>query len=455
LRNRGLLCRSVPAGLIWSHASVVNSYDASYDAERMASSLHRLTPKSIAALKKVGMHADGGGLYVRVYAAKPGQDVQRKVFVFVFYLHGTRREMGLGNVNTVKLADARTVASDARELVAKNLDPRGERKRLAEEAAQAERDKAAAGVAVQTFGEFADEYVENLARTYKTVNNWTRAVKVYAAPLRDKRCDEITTDDILDVVRPLLKRVPVAGEKTMGYLKKILAAAKLKGLRTGDNPAAYRDHLELLIQKPKPLTSKGHHPALSYTELPAFMAELRRHTGFGTRALELAILTAKRTTEVVWAQWPEFDFERKVWTIPAKRMKPVPGHEARDHRVPLSDDAITMLKALPRSTVPGRAAFVFQGSRNAVIDGMSMTRTLTRLGVKDRATVHGFRSTFRDWFGVETDFPSELGEMALAHKVGDDVENAYRRADMLDKRVPIMDAWADYCTGRTPLRKAA
>jgi integrase len=260
---------------------------------------------------------------------------------------------------------------------------------------------------------------------------------VYAAPLRSKPVDKVETSDVLAVLKPIWLEKPETASRLRGRIERVLNAAKAKGYRTGENPAAWRGHLENLLPRQSKL-SRGHHAALPYADVPDFVAKLREREAVAALALEFAILTATRSGEVLNARWDEIDLEAKTWTIPAERMK-----AAREHRVPLSDPALSILVKLSASRV---SEFVFPGQRpNQPLSVMAMEMVLRRMGVADAVTVHGFRSSFRDWAGNETSFPRELAEHALAHVIGDKAEQAYRRGDALEKRRALMAAWSAHC----------
>jgi integrase len=248
--------------------------------------------------------------------------------------------------------------------------------------------------------------------------------------------DEIDTAAILDVLKSLWTAKPETASRLRGRIEAVLDAAKAQGHRSGENPAAWRGHLAHLLAK-RTVLSRGHHAALPYADLPAFMAELRDRDAMAALALEFCILTATRSGEVLGAEWAEIDLTAKVWTIPAARMK-----AAREHRVPLSDRAHAILAKLAEAKT---SAFVFPGQRaGKPLSNMAMEMVLRRMK-RDAVTVHGFRSAFRDWAGNETSFPREIAEAALAHVVGDKAEQAYRRGDALEKRRALMSAWASHC----------
>jgi integrase len=386
----------------------------------MARTINRLSARSIPSIDKPGMHADGGGLYLRV--TKAGS----KQWVHVFQWRGKRREMGLGGVNAVSLARAREKAADARALVADRKDP------IALNAAKAQ---------VPTFGEVADEFIKSRTvalRSDKSIARLKRILgdKGHVQALRPKMVDAIDTQDVLAALKPLWTDRTETGAMARGYIEAVLNAARAKGHRTGDNPAQWKGHLDHLLS-PRQRLSRGHHAAMPYADLPKFMRVLHSQNSNVALGLELLILTALRTGEVVGAKWGEIDLDAKVWSIPAGRMK-----AGRPHRAPLSERAVEVLRKLG----PGEPdAFILPGRKPAThLSNMAFEMLLRRLKLAD-FTVHGMRSAFRDWAGEETDHPREVAEAALAHVIGDAAEQAYRRGDALEKRRKLMDAWASYC----------
>jgi integrase len=271
----------------------------------------------------------------------------------------------------------------------------------------------------------------------------------YAAPLRDKPIDAVDTESVLSILQPLWQSVPETASRLRSRIEAVLDAAKAQGHRHGENPARWRGHLDKLLPKRQKL-SRGHHAALPYSQVPAFVASLCEREAVAALALEFTILTAARSGEVLGTHWPELDLEAKVWTIPAMRMK-----AGKEHRVPLSARAGTIIQRLAEVRT---SDFVFPGQRSGKpLSGMAMEMVLRRM--KADVTVHGFRSSFRDWCGEETHFPREIAEAALAHSVGNEVEVAYRRGDALEKRRGLMEAWADFIEGTPagnviPIRKA-
>jgi integrase len=377
----------------------------------------RLTARKVKTAKQ-GKYSDGGNLYLIV----SGSGARKWVLRFTW--RGAAKEMGLGSASMVTLSDARDRAAEARRLVANGINPIEERKR----------DKG-----IPTFGALANDVCEVLSagfRNDKHKAQWRMTLDTYAAPLRTKPVDTIGTGDVLAVLKPIWSEKPETASRLRGRIEKVLDAAKAKGFRTAENPARWRGHLDHLLPKPLKL-SRGHHAAMPYEELPAFTGELRDRQATAALALEFCILTAARSGEVLGCQWSEIDLDKNVWTVPAHRMK-----AGREHRVPLSRRAAAILGDLRKANL---GPFVFPGqSRNKPLSNMAMDMMLRRMK-RDAVTVHGFRSSFRDWAGNVSNFPREITETALAHVIGDKAEQAYRRSDALEKRRKLMDAWAAYC----------
>lgn len=383
----------------------------------MAAKINRLSARTISTISKPGRHADGGNLYLNV--SKTGA----KSWVFMFKLAGKQREMGLGSLRDVSLARARELASDTRQAIVEGKDPL-----LIRDVPQ-----------VATFGECADAYIEAMKpgwRNAKHAAQWTMTLTVYAEPIRKLPVSDVDTPAVLDVLQKLWQRTPETAERLRGRIENVLDAAKAKGLRSGENPARWRGHLDQLLPKRQRL-SRGHHKAMPFGEVPAFMSDLKNAKGVSARALEFTVLTAARSGEVFGARWHEFDLKASVWIVPPERMK-----AGREHRVPLSSRAVDILRAMPEG---GQGGFVFPGGKaGKPLSLTAMDMTLRRL--KLDVTTHGFRSSFRDWAAEETSFPHEVCEMALAHTIKNKAEAAYRRGDLFDKRRKLMDAWAEFCT---------
>ena len=259
--------------------------------------------------------------------------------------------------------------------------------------------------------------------------------------MRKKRIDTIETEDILSVLQPIWPTKQETASRLRGRIEQVLDAAKVKGHRGGENPARWKGHLEHLLSERKKL-QRGHHSALPYQELPAFMAELREREAVSASALEFLILTASRSGEVRGAEWPEFDFKSNVWTVPGDRMK-----TGEPHQVPLTTAMITVLDTV--APLSGKKGFVFPGVKKGRPLSDMVFKSLFKRMSRDGITAHGFRSSFRDWAGDKTSFPREVAEAALAHKVGDEVERAYRRSTALEKRRQLMQEWERYLSGET------
>ena len=379
----------------------------------MARKINRLNVRAVAKLTKYGRHADGGGLYLSL-SPNGGRR-----WVFLFRWHGKHTEIGLGSARDVTLARARDLAGQARAKLAEGINPKGTRK-----PAQA-----------ATFGECADRVIEAMRpswRSSKHAKQWEMTLREYAAPLRRMQVDHITTDDVLAVLKPLWQTRPETASRVRARIERVLEAARAQGLRKGDNLARWRGHLDQLLAKRQRL-DHAHHDALPYAEVPEFLIKLREHKGVAARALEFLILTAARTGEVAGAQMDEIS--DGVWSIPAARMK-----GGKPHRVPLCARAVAIVEEL--APLRNDSGMAFPGQQG----GLSPS-ALLELSKRINAgvTVHGFRSSFRDWAAEQTTFSREICEAALAHVDGSVVERAYRRTDLFEQRRALMRTWADYC----------
>lgn len=390
----------------------------------MARKINRLNARAVATATKHGRHADGGGLYLSI-SPNGGRR-----WVFLFRWHGKPTEIGFGSARDVSLARAREFASQARAKLSEGVNPKDAR-RPAEGA---------------TFGECADRVIEAMRpswRNSKHAAQWVMTLRDYAAPLRRLPVDRISTDDVLSALKPLWNEKPETASRLRGRIERVLDAAKAQGLRTGENPARWRGHLDQLLPRRQRLT-RSHHAAMSYAEIPAFMSDLQARQATAALALEFAVLTAARSGEVLGARWDEFDLDRAVWMIPATRMK-----AGREHRVPLSRRALKILKAMHAAP---DGDFVFAGQKpGKSLSVMALQMVLRRMKV-DGVTVHGFRSAFRDGSAECTNFTHEVCEAALAHVIENKAEAAYRRGDLFEKRRNLMEAWAVYCAAPRPAR---
>jgi integrase len=388
----------------------------------MAQAVKKLSARAVATITAPGRHSDGEGLYLNVTPAGA------RSWLFMWKKDGKRREMGLGSAGSVSLARAREIAGECRAQVAAGIDPIEAR----DAAAETKREK-------PTFGAIADVLIaakESEWRNEKHRAQWRASLTEFAAPLRSRPVDEIDTAAVLAVLTPLWQTKPETASRVRGRIEAVLDAAKAQGHRSGENPAAWRGHLAHLLPKRGKL-ARGHHAAMAYRDVPAFVAKLRECDVIAAMALEFCILTATRSGEVYGARWSEIDMAAKVWIVPAERMK-----AAREHRVPLCDRALTIIERLFEART---GEFVFPSPRGQrPLSHVAMAKVMRRLEI-EQATVHGFRSAFRDWAGNETHFPREVAEAALAHVVGDKAEQAYRRSDALEKRRDLMQAWANHC----------
>jgi integrase len=323
----------------------------------------------------------------------------------------------------VTLAEARELAFSYRSMLAKGIDPL-EAKKAAQEAAAAHK----------TFGQCADELIKSKRREWRSeihAAQWRTTINDYCGPILDKPVDTIDTAAVLSILQPVWNRIPETASRLRGRIEAVLDYGKANGLRSGENPAAWRGHLALILPKRQKL-SRGHHQAMPYPDIPEFLGKLRDTESIHALALEFLVLTAARSGEVLSATWDEIDLDAQVWVIPASRMK-----AGREHRVPLSARAMAILDRMA-SIRTGDLVFPGQRRRRP-LSGAAMGALVTG------ATVHGFRSSFRDWAGEETSFPREIAEQALAHAAGDATERAYRRGDALEKRRALMEAWASFC----------
>ena len=402
---------------------------------------NKLVAKQVTAITKPGKHSDGNGLYLLV---KPNGN---RSWVLLLIGGGQRREMGLGTPEAVSLAAARKLAADAKAAFAQGRDPISERIEARPTPAEPvavtlpgpkRRARSQGGV---TFWSFADKLIDEIEdgfRNDKHRKQWRATLKTHAATLCESEISSIATDDIVAALQPIWLKVPETARRLRGRIERVLDAARVAGHREGENPARWKGHLELMM--PKQRKSTGHHAAMPYVEVPDFCGKLKRRPATAARALEFAILTAARTGELIGMTWGEVDWANRLWTIPALRMK-----TEVEHSVPLTDRAMEVLHALkPRSLEPHQ--LVFPAQRGGKLSNMAMSMLLRRMAI-DGVTVHGFRSSFRDWAGEETNFERETVEMALAHTIGNKAERAYRRGRALAKRRVMMEAWERYCSG--------
>ena len=392
-----------------------------------------LTHKQVQSLTEAGVYADGSGLYliVRPSRAKAAQArPPSKSWVFVYFRDRRRCELGLGGAADVRLADVRARAEELRRIVQAGGDPK----------AKAEPERV-----IPTFGHVADDVVEKLSwRNAKTRHQWDYSLRRQAKALRDTPVDQVSTDHVVDVLKPVWSATPESGRRLRGRIEAVLDAAAARDLRTGANPARWRRHLSHLL--PAPSAEKRHFPAMPYAQVGGLLERLRGTQGMSALVLRFTILTAARSGEAFGARVSEIDPSGDVWMIPGARMK-----AGLEHRVPLVGEARAIAEeALGLQRHLGPDAYLFPGAkRGRPLSIMAMDMALRRAG-EEGATVHGFRSSFRDWAGEETDHPREVIEAALAHVISNKVERAYRRGDALAKRRLLMADWDAYLRPPSP-----
>lgn len=395
----------------------------------MARESNRLSAVKVSKLTKPGRYPDGGGLYLQI--SQSGT----KSWLLRYMLHGRARHAGLGPLSLVSLAEARMATLDARRLLRDGRDPIEERKAKLT-AAKVE----AAGTL--TFRQAADRYIEAFQGSWKNEKHraqWSASLERYAyKSFGDLPVSKIETRHVLQAIEPIWETKTETASRVRGRIEQVLDWAAVRGMRKGENPARWRGHLDKILPQRAKVAKVQHHAAMPIDAVPALMRHLRDMTFLSAKALELTILCATRTGETIGAKWDEFDLAGGVWIIPAERMK-----ASREHRVALSKRAVALLKALPRAK---GEAFVFPGTRaGRPISNMAMLMMLRDLPGAGDVTVHGFRSTFRDWAGERTNFPREIIEQALAHRLKDKAEAAYARGDLLEKRRLLMKAWSAFC----------
>ena len=378
------------------------------------------------------MYADGGGLYLQVSASGAAS------WVYRFMLNGTAQWMGLGPLHDVPLADARVAASEKRELRRAGINPIKARN----DALDASRLEAARSI---TFKDAAEAYMEAHKagwRNAKHRNQWRNSLETYAYPvLGALPVQSVDVALVMRVLEPIWATKTETASRVRGRIESVLDWASARGYRLGENPARWRGHLDNLLPKRSKVQKVKHHPALPYGEVGAFMVGLRRQQGTAASALEFVVLTACRAGEAIGALWGEVNIEEALWTVPAERVK-----SEQEHRVPLSPAALTIINAMQEVHTTGHGdGFVFPGGkRDRPLSNTALRAVLKRLRRSD-VTVHGFRSSFRDWAAERTNYPREAAEMALGHTVSDKVEAAYRRGDLFQKRRRLMDEWARFC----------
>ncbi len=380
----------------------------------MGREVGKLSARRVETVRKPGRHSDGANLYLNV------KDGGSKSWLFIYRSDGKQREMGLGGLDKVPLARARSLAADAREALGAGRDPIQDKRRPK----------------TPTFGERADAYIESHKKAWKNqkhIDQWEMTMRVYAGPIRQTPVNKITTAEVFEILEPIWVAKHETATRVRQRIESVMKSAKSLKLYEGDNPASL-DALHSLL--PRMGKSKGHHPALPVEEIPDFMAKLRARSSISARALEFTILTVARTNETIGGIWPEID--DLGWIVPAERMK-----NKKDHRVPLGDRALEILAEMRSMGRP----YLFPGAQDdGPLSNMAMAELLKDM--RPGVTVHGFRSTFRDWCSEHTNFSRDVAEMALAHTIESETEAAYRRGDLYRKRLDLMETWDAYCAGR-------
>lgn len=394
----------------------------------MSRRVNRLSTVLIKSLTAPGYYGDGTGLYLQISSSGS------KSWIFRFSKAGKRREMGLGPLNTITLAMAREKAQEGRRMLAEGIDPI-----VARDAART--SLALSAARSKSFDQCAAAYIKSHRASWKSAKHaaqWESTLAAYASPVfGEMPVSDVDTELVMRALRPIWDAKTETAVRLRGRIESILDWATVSKYRQGENPARWRGHLQNLLANPNKIAPVQNHPALPWSEMPAFMELLVRCEGVAAVATRFAILTAARSGEVRGASWTEIDLEERLWTVPALRMK-----AGKEHRVPLSSAAVTILNSLTR-----KGELVFPGRRHdTMLSDMSLTAVLRRLDRGD-ITVHGFRSTFRDWCAEApgNTFSREVSEHALAHSLPSKVEAAYRRGDLLEKRIVMMQAWADFC----------
>ena len=387
---------------------------------------NKLTVRTVEAKKVQGYFADGGNLYLRV------SEGLTKNWAFIYVKGGKRTEMGLGSISNVTLEEARQKATELRKQLSNGIEPLAEKR-------QQENERRLQIAKAMTFKQCAEAYINAHKAGWKNpkhIQQWQNTLAQYAFPLLgDLDVKAIDTALITKCLEPIwLTKNETAG-RVRGRIESVLDWATVRKFRTGENPARWRGHLDKLLTKPSKIQQTEHHSALPYTEINSFIEQLRQQDGIAAKCLEFTILTATRTNETIGATWSEFDLDAKIWTIPAERMK-----AGKEHRVPLNHHTLAILNEMAAIRFND---YVFPSNKKG-LSNMAMLTLLKRMNRTD-ITVHGFRSTFRDWAAESTAYPNEVVEMALAHTIKNQVEAAYRRGDLLEKRSTLMDSWAKYC----------
>jgi integrase len=384
-----------------------------------------LTATFCRNIKEPGLYADGNGLFLNV--SKSGS----KSWLLRYRWQGKRPEIGLGSYIDIPLAEARDKMGDCRKLIRKGIDPR-------------QRDKATGDATVPTFKDCAAQFIKAKRSEWSNLKHqaqWEATLKTYADPtIGPLPVDQIDLEHILAILTPIWESKTETATRVRGRIERVLSWAIVKGYRRPPNPALWRGNLDMVLPQPTKVKKATHYAALPYADLPALWNQITASDSVSSKALQLAILTTARTIEIIGAQWSEIDLDAKVWTVPSKRMK-----AKREHRVPLTQTALDLLETIPHID---NSPFLFPGQRgNPHISNMAMLYFLKRDLQRPDLTVHGFRSTFKDWAAETTTFPGELSEAQLAHAIANKAQAAYERGDKLERRRELLTAWEAYLLG--------
>ncbi|MDA1101494.1 MAG: integrase arm-type DNA-binding domain-containing protein [Proteobacteria bacterium] len=398
----------------------------------MARKTERLSDLTVRRKSKTGTYADGRGLYLQVSPSNT------KSWLFRFMLSGRERWMGLGPYPDVTLAAARDIALKCRHLLRDGVDPIENRR------AKKATAKLLAGKNI-TFQERAEDHIDAHKpgwRNPKHAAQWRSTLKTYAYPIIGQvPVGEIDTGHVMRILEPIWQTKTETANRLRQRIEAVIDGAIAFGLRSGDNPARWRGHLQNLLPSQSKVRRVQHFKAMAYTEIPGFFRDLRQRDAVSACAMSFSILTAARSGEVRGVTWDEIDMDQAIWTIPEERTK-----SGRPHRIPLSSEALAVLNSMKAIQVDGEE-HVFPGRRpGRQMSENTMRKFLQNDMQREGLTVHGFRSTFRDWAAEQSNFPREVAEAALAHALKDKTEAAYQRGDLLEKRRDLMEAWANYCS---------
>ena len=392
----------------------------------MSRILNKLNARKVVTINTPGYHSDGGGLYLQV------SPTLSKSWIFKFVRNKKATEIGLGSFGDISLEAAREQASEYRKLLKQGLNPLAEKRKI-------ERELHLSVAKSMTFAECAAAYIDINRHGWKNpkhAQQWSNTLKQYAYPAIGKLpVAEVDTALVVKCLEGIWTSKNETASRLRGRIETVLDWATVSKYREGENPARWRGHLDKILPKPSKVQNVEHHAALPYTDISEFIVKLRNQQGIAARCLEFTILTAARTNESIGATWDEIDVISQTWTIPVERMK-----ANKPHRVPLSSRALAIVQEM---SLLKTNEFVFPGLKRG-LSNMAMLQLLKRMGLPE-LTVHGFRSSFRDWAAETTHYPNEVVEMALAHTIKNQAEAAYRRGDLMEKRSQLMADWTRYC----------